>query len=208
MPADDDGRSGAGRELQRFQRADARRNVERIIDAATELFSRDAGASMAEVAQASGLVRATVYRHFPTREHLIKELLRRALDAAEEAIASAELERGPAPEAMRRLIDALLRVGTRFRIVIEAPVHDEQIMERGAAVGAPIVALTARGQREGSLRDDLPAQWLAGAAAALITESLRAVARGDLSLEAAGDAVAATFLEPVGRTASGRRRAA
>lgn len=189
------------------QRADARRNVARIIDTATELLSSDPTASMADVAKASGVVRATLYRHFPSREELIKAILRKALDSAEDAIAAADLERGPAPDAVARLIDALIGVGTRFRIVIDSPVHDPEIMERGALVGAPVLALAERGQSEGTLRDDVTAAWLTAAVAALITESVRAMGRGEMSREEATAAVITTFLEPVRlRSGSGTRQ--
>ncbi len=180
-------------------RADARRNVEKIVVAAIELLAEDPSASMADVAAASGLVRATLYRHFPSREDLIRAIMLRAFDDAERAVASAEPERGPAPEALSRLIDALVGVGSRFRIVAEAPVYDEQLMQRAEAVGAPLVAVVARGQQEGSLRDDLPPRWIAAAAGALINESLRAVGRGELAVEGAAETVTATLLDGVGR---------
>lgn len=189
-----------------YQRADARRNVVRIIDTATQLLSDDPTASMADVAKASGVVRATLYRHFPSREVLIKAILERAIDSAEDAIAGAELERGPAPEAVERLIDALIGVGTRFRVVIDSPVHDPAIMERGALVGAPVLALAERGQREGTLRGDMSPAWLAAAVAALITESVRAMGRAEMSREEARVAVTATFLEPIQVDRGGARR--
>lgn len=177
------------------RRADARRNVERIIDAATNLLAEKPAASMAAVAEASGVVRATVYRHFPSREDLLRAILDRALDAAADAIAAAELERGTAPEAARRLIEGLIGVGSRFRIVVDQPLQDPSAMERGIEIGAPIVALALRGQREGDLRSDMPAAWLAATLGGLATEAIRAVGRGDLAPEQAAGVAATTFLD-------------
>lgn len=196
---------------QEHQRADARRNVVRIIDVATNLLAENPAASIAEIAAASGLVRATLYRHFPTREDLLRAILRRALAGAGDAIEAAELERGPAPDAIVRLIEGLLEVGNRFRIIVAQPVHDPEAIERATVIGAPIVELVVRGQREGDLRPDLSPQWLAAAIGALATEALRAVERTELTLESAARATSMTLLEPIlttSRPVTQNRRAA
>ncbi|HEY0454266.1 TetR/AcrR family transcriptional regulator [Actinophytocola sp.] len=64
------------------QRADARRNRERILAAAEEVFGQHGtGASTEEVAARAGVAIGTVFRHFPTKRDLlsaiVKELLAR-----------------------------------------------------------------------------------------------------------------------------------
>jgi AcrR family transcriptional regulator len=57
-------------------RADARRNRERIVDAARELFAEcGPGTQMDDVARRAQVGVGTVYRHFPTKTALIGELL-------------------------------------------------------------------------------------------------------------------------------------
>ena len=57
-------------------RADARRNRERIVDAARELFAECGHeAQMDDVARRAHVGVGTVYRHFPTKTALIGELL-------------------------------------------------------------------------------------------------------------------------------------
>ena len=57
-------------------RADARRNRERIVDAARELFAEcGAGTQMDDVARRAQVGVGTVYRHFPTKQALLGELL-------------------------------------------------------------------------------------------------------------------------------------
>ncbi len=60
----------------RVMRADARRNYDRIIAAADEVFM-EAGTSSAleEVARRAGVGIGTLYRHFPTREDLLDTVL-------------------------------------------------------------------------------------------------------------------------------------
>jgi AcrR family transcriptional regulator len=69
-------------DTERPQRADAKRNRERILEAAREAFGGlGAEAQMDEVARLAGVGVGTVYRHFPTKEALLGELVRQKLRA-------------------------------------------------------------------------------------------------------------------------------
>ena len=86
------GRAG-GRPL----RADARRNRERILEAARETFSEyGTEAQMDEIARRAGVGVGTLYRHFPTKDVLVGELVRIKLsDFAVRARASSRRTNGP-----------------------------------------------------------------------------------------------------------------
>src|SRR5690606_20422149 len=59
-----------------IQRADARRNRGLILDAAKTAFARNGvDASLEDIARSAGVGPGTLYRHFPTREHLLCEVL-------------------------------------------------------------------------------------------------------------------------------------
>jgi AcrR family transcriptional regulator len=64
-------------ETERPLRADARRNRERILESAGEVFAEDGiDAQMDDVARRAQVGVGTVYRHFPTKEALMVELVR------------------------------------------------------------------------------------------------------------------------------------
>lgn len=62
-------------------RADAERNRQRLLDAAKTAFARDGSAtSLEDIARSAGVGIGTLYRHFPTRDALIGDVYRQALD--------------------------------------------------------------------------------------------------------------------------------
>src|SRR6188508_603222 len=83
-----------------------------ILDAAAQVLAqRGELASMADVASAAGVARATVYRYFPNREVLLEELARTAVADAGEGLAAASLDSVPVHEGVSRAVRALLAIG-------------------------------------------------------------------------------------------------
>jgi AcrR family transcriptional regulator len=76
----------------RKPRSDAKRNRERILEVAKEVFTRDgAAASLDDIARRSGVGNATLYRHFLTRDALIEAVYRSEVEklaAAEQGFAT------------------------------------------------------------------------------------------------------------------------
>lgn len=176
------------------RRADARRNIDRILRTATEVLGEDPGASMREVAERTGLARGTVYRHFPNRAALVLEIYRQALGDAADAIAAAEPESGPVPDAIRRVLGELVKVSDRYRFLAGRHTAGPGIEEVEEEVGAPLVAMVMRGQQEGSIRSDLPPRPLTAQLAAALNSSIESVIRGELELEDAAHTAAEIFL--------------
>jgi AcrR family transcriptional regulator len=66
-----------GGDTERPMRADARRNYERIVVTAKDLFTtHGADVPLDDVAKAAGVGAGTLYRHFPTREKLFEAVYR------------------------------------------------------------------------------------------------------------------------------------
>ena len=196
MTAESD--AGAGRAAPR--RADAVRNQEAIADAAMRVLAEQPGASMAEIAEASGLGRATLYRHFRTRADLVQAIQRQALDAAGDAIAACGLDAHSAPGALRCAVEALVGVGDRYRVLGREVSLDPTLLGRQQSVAQPLLETVRRGQRRGELRRDVPAAWVLASMGSLLVLALREIGAGRLTPEAAAVAVAATLLDGVAAT--------
>lgn len=62
-------------------RTDARRNRDKLIEAAAPAFAEHGvDASLEEIARRAGVGIGTLYRHFPTREHLVEAVYRREVE--------------------------------------------------------------------------------------------------------------------------------
>src|SRR5258708_6562371 len=79
----------------RERRADARRNIVAILDAALDCLSRDPQANIVDIAQAAGVGRVTLYGHFATRGQLIEAAFVHAIEQAEETLDALDLSGEP-----------------------------------------------------------------------------------------------------------------
>lgn len=179
------------------RRADAVRNRQAITEAAMKVLAEQPGAGMGEIAAASGLARATLYRHFSGRDDLVRKIQERAAEEGARALEAVDLDEGSPIRAIRRAIRALVGVGDRYRLLAREPDLDPGLLQGQPAVAGQLIALIERGRREGALRDDLPTAWILASMAGLLVLALRALAAESLTAEEATERVAVTLLDGV-----------
>jgi AcrR family transcriptional regulator len=182
-----------------FRRADAERNAQRIVEAAARLLAEDPHAGMAAIAEAAGVTRVTVNRHFKTRENLVAAVFERMLVRAGEVMRGCRLDEGPASDALARLVRAWLGDASLL-----LPVH---VLDKGASVlppevrehhferelGPQVLALMERGRASGDFAD-LPAEWMARLFGAALRAAMEAIDAGSLSRDAAPNLVMRSLL--------------
>jgi TetR/AcrR family transcriptional regulator, mexCD-oprJ operon repressor len=178
------------------RRATAERNVETILDATEALLAGGAVPSTVAVAAEAGLSRPTVYAHFPTREALLEAVVERAIRRATDALATVKLGEGTPLDALDRLVAAAWSELDRHRAVagvVTEHLSVPSLRHAHEALHAPIAALVARGQADGTFRDDLPRDWLVASYFALMHACGDEVRAGHLAADQAVPTLQATL---------------
>ena len=185
----------------RERRLDARRNLAAILESARTTLAEHPNASMQEVAENAGLHRATVHRHFASRDDLLRAVRERALDEALTALEAARCEEGPARDALRRATAGVLEAADRYRLVRVTAVLDPDSASSQRRMREILIALFERGQRDGDMRRDLAAPQLATAWGGLIMGFMARLIDGSTTVDDAAGFVVQVLLgpEPAGR---------
>jgi AcrR family transcriptional regulator len=176
-------------------RSDARRNRRTVLDAAVTLLAQRPNATMQEVADASGLGRTTVYRHFPRRQDLIDALFEEVLREAAVTVGEAVDAAANARELLCDLGVRVIAIGDRYRFLDAHPdVRDRTLAGDNAMDGAnnPLEDYLVEAQRRGEVRTDVPVQWMLTTLRGLGVVAMVEVAAGRLSVEDAGKHVGET----------------
>jgi AcrR family transcriptional regulator len=187
------------------RRADAQRSFDRILDAALAALASDPEASMAEIARRAGVVRATIYVHFPTRDALIGAVTERAVAEVTKAIEAGEPAEGDATEALERVVAAAWRNLGRFHALVEInarlPHADLHAMHQPVlAVMAPLIE---RGQRDGSFRSGVPATWHLSMLLALVHAASGELSAGRIPAPQVENALLASVRGAIRATSAG-----
>jgi TetR/AcrR family transcriptional regulator, mexCD-oprJ operon repressor len=165
------------------KRADARRNIEAIVAAATTLLAADPDASVQEIAKAAGVGRVTLYGHFDSRAALIAEVATRAIAQSEESLRTVDLDGDPLA-AMGRLLDATWHLTHRFGAIVVAAdqaLPSEAMSRAHENPERRVRSLLERGREEGRFRSDMPVAWQIATIHAVLHAASAAVHQGRIS---------------------------
>jgi AcrR family transcriptional regulator len=139
-------------------RADARRNRAAILAAAEAVFSeRGTSASTGEVAARAGVAVGTVFRHFPTKDALLRAMMKDLLARlAGEAVAL--IERGDPATALFTFFAYVVEQAAAKKTVSELLADEGIDLQAGGPVAAlrqDLEALLAAAKLAGAAREDV-----------------------------------------------------
>lgn len=181
----------------RSPRADAERNRTRILDHAAQLIARDPDASMVQIAEASDVGRATLYRHFASREEVIDALRERAFSRAQEIIVEAlthEDHNGKGPtEKLRHLIAELLQMDDPYGLIADKDPHHH--LQAKEAFDHTMLPLIEEAQRAGELTSDVRPVAIGLALEGLMMSANSGVTHGEITPDEAVQLVERGMLE-------------
>ncbi|MGE2729268.1 TetR/AcrR family transcriptional regulator [Mycolicibacterium vaccae] len=153
---------------------------EQLLRAAADFLGRRPNATLDEIAAAVGVSRATLHRNFAGKPALLAALDDLAVAEMRRALEVADLQRGSATEALRRLVTACEPVSPFLLLLYsQTQEHDvENALQAWAEADAAISELFERGQRSGEFRPDLSAAWLTEALYNLVSGAAWAIQNG------------------------------
>jgi AcrR family transcriptional regulator len=169
---------------QRRRRSDADRSVQAILEAALEALASDPEASMAAIARRAGVVRATIYVHFPTRESLLDAVMEHAVAQVAQATSNAEPTRGKPEEALERVLRATWQQLSQFHALLAintARLSAKELHRRHLPVTSQFAPLVERGQKTGVFRRDVPVSWHLAVLRAIVHSASTELQSGRLS---------------------------
>jgi AcrR family transcriptional regulator len=138
-------------------RADAERNLRRVLDAAAEVFAEHGpDASVDLIAARAGVGHATVFRRFPTKDELIAAVARqrfsRLMEIAEEALAEPD-----AGEGLTTFFWRAADLHARGQGIYECLERCEELPE-AKELRRVATELVRRAQAAGAVRTDVSAE--------------------------------------------------
>lgn len=160
---------------ERPVRADARRNRERILDAAEAVFAdQGASASTEAVAARAGVAIGTVFRHFPTKADLLKAVVMSLLDRLVAEGGELVDAKGES-NALFEFCARVMSIGVRNRAVFARLAETGTQVRVGEALARlrpSIDLLLERAQQAGVIRSDLRSEELIALLAAICQEAM------------------------------------
>jgi AcrR family transcriptional regulator len=140
-------------------RADARRNHERLLEAARDVFvERGPDAPLEEIARRAGVGIATLYRRFPDRSLLMHAVVLAALTATAEAAEQSRREHPDALDALAAYMHAVidLRTSAVIPTLLDSVDLDRPDLKTARERSArPAEQLLDAAHRSGALRKDV-----------------------------------------------------
>ena len=132
-----------------------------IVDAALRLFSTRGyiGVRVEDIAQESGVSRATFYKHFSERDEILAELFSRLIDSDAEIEAVGRDPESRVLSLLRQVAERMVAQETLARFVYSLPVRHDSILPGGSAAPAVMTLVHSEletGYESGALRTNLP----------------------------------------------------
>lgn len=161
---------------------------QRILDVAIDVLGKNPDAGMGEIATAAGVVRRTVYGHFPSRSDLVHELTRRAVEEMSAILADVAATDRAADAEWADFITRLWPLVHRYRVLVALRRGEfgADIHSLLRPVDEILADLVERGQRRGAFGRHLPADVLSQVAwSGVFTIADSALSRETLDASAA-----------------------
>ena len=171
-----------------------------IIEAAFAVFSKNPSAALADIASRAGVGRATLHRHFASREDLMRELAKIASKEMEVAIEAACADATSYSDVARRSLQALIPLGDRHGFLALEPFSDDPEMQAAYAKEQQETAdMVDAAKGEGLFDPSVPTSWIVQAFDHLMYAGWESVHAGETTHDQAAALAWRTLIHGLGR---------
>lgn len=151
------------------------------MDAAVAVLAQNPGAPISAVAEAAGVGRATLYRHFPTREALLRELALEAIERTDAAVAPIFARGLSSEDSLLGMLEAIVPLGDRFHFLANEWVADEEVARQSRRQTQELETFVEHAQGEGLFDAGVSTAWIVASIDALIWAAWASVRDGTVA---------------------------
>ena len=166
---------------------------EAIVDAAIQLLARNPGASMNEIAMVAGVGRATLYRHYSTRDELIAAIFEQSILETDQAVMSSINERMTAFEQLDAMLRAVIPLGDRYHFLATEFSTAEELHQKYQKELSWLADLVHQLRLERVVAQDVPIHWAVAQIDQIVWTAWREVGEGRVASADAPNLALRTF---------------
>lgn len=172
-----------------------------ILKSAIVALNQNNSMSYGELAKAIGISRATLYRHFASREDLIKAIILFSLEELDHAVSPLLDQNLSSEKLLFEIIRAMIPMGERFNFLSQTVWDawgDDSVKQVYTRQTEQLMQLIDLMQQEGKLKTEMPRVWIGTVFNNLIYSAWESVEAGDIARNDAADLVYRTFMNGFG----------
>lgn len=154
-----------------------------------------------QVAEHAGVGRATLYRHFDTREQLIQEIARESFEQTEQLMAPVYAKQLSAEDTVRQMFVVLMPMADRFHFLLSLwsiASEDEEVQQIYHQQLGRLYQMVDQLRQEGGVNDRLTNDWILVTIDTLIYAGWWLIAEGKCSAEQAAEQAITTLFSGIG----------
>jgi len=174
------------------------------MEGAIETLMANPAASMSEIAIKAGIGRATLHRHFRSRDELTSALGLRCIEETNQAVAAVLRPEQSSLERLQLAFGAIIPLGDRYSFLNRTTTEDKSLIEAYGIQLQWVDALVSDLKTQGHLDPQVPNSWALALIDQLIWSAWAQVSGGNLSESAAVALAVRTLLNGIGEPALAR----
>jgi len=188
--------------------------AERLWEVSDQFLALGSEVKVDELAELSGVPRATIYYYFSGKDDVMSFLLAQKVERASVLVARAAAGAGTPSERLGRVFRVMLHqmaehpaLCTRLMCWMASAAAEQLVIEAQGALMAPVRALFAEGQAAGGFPDIDPVDATTAVMGALAMVAMRHTVNGDFDPDAVADSLVPVLLDGLGRRPAARSAA-